>query len=193
MAYTLFGGEQPGPLDQRLQEIFQNKAVRQPATDSITLESLREIVDSPGYTYTWTTTLDTKKKKYRTELVNDSRKQWRHIKKVMLLHVDKYKYRSIMVPEFHKNDTRVHAHGIVHFKVDNYDDACLQRSKLVKKLHVECGRMIQWTRINQSVGKYMPSESNVKIKEKQSLEKWHEYLHKHTLRKHYGIQDLVNF
>lgn len=193
MAYTLFGVEQRGSLDQTLPLFFQNETKRQPARDSVTLDTLRELVDGPGYTYTWTITLDTKKKKYKTELVNDSKRQWRHIKKVLLLHLDKYKYRSIMVPEFHKNDTRVHAHGIIHFRVDNYDDACLQRSKLVKKLHNECGRQIQWTRINQSVGKYMPSESNIKVKEKQTLEGWHTYLHKHTLRKHYGIQDLVNF
>lgn len=193
MVYTLFSDEQTGLLDPGLPQIFKNGTKRKPRVDSVTLETLREVVDEPGYTYTFTVTLDPKRKLFKKELINEPRRQWRHIKKVLLQHIDKYKYRSIMVPEFHENSTRVHAHGIVHFRCDNYDQACLRRSQLVTKLHRTCGSMIQWTRINQSLGLYKPSESNVKIKEKVSLDGWHEYLHKHTLRKEYGIQDLVNF
>ena len=193
MVTLVFSDGAAGSLDHRLPKLFQNGTVRPPRIDSVTLQSLRDVVDSDGYTYTFTITLDPKRKKFKKELINQPKKQWRHIKKVLLTHVDRYKFRSIMVPEFHKNSTRVHAHGIVHFKVENYDQACLKRSQLVTKLHKECGQEIQWTRINESLNSYMPSESNIKIKEKQSLRTWHKYMHKDQLRLSYGIQDLVNF
>ncbi len=193
MTITLFSRDAAESLDQRLPEIFKNGTARKPRNDSVTLQTLQDIVELPGYTYSFTVTLDRKKPLFKKELINEPKKQWRHIKKVLLTNVDKYRYRSIFAPEFHKNSTCVHAHGIVHFKVDNYDDALYYKAMLVRKLHRECGKMIQWTRINQSVGMYMPIESNVKIKTKQSLQTWHIYMHKSEIRKKLGIQDLFNF
>lgn len=193
MVTLVFSESAAGSLDHRLPKIFQNGTVRPPRSDSVTLESLQQVVDSKGYTYSFTITLDPKRPRFKKELINQPKKQWRHIKKVLLTHVDRYKFRSIMIPEFHPKSGRVHAHGIVHFKVDNYDQACLKRSQLVTKLHKECGQLIHWTRINESINSYMPSESNIKITAKQTLSSWHKYMHTDQLRKSYGIQDLVNF
>lgn len=193
MVTLVFSDGAAGSLDHRLPKIFQNETVRKPRNDSVTLECLQQLVDSDGYTYTFTITLDPKRKKFKKELINQPKKQWKHIKKVLLTHVDRYKFRSIMIPELHSNSTRVHCHGVVHFRVNNYDQMLLKRSQLVTKLHKECGQMIHWTRINESIASYMPTESNIKIKEKQTLKKWHEYMHKDCLKNVMGIQDLVNF
>ena len=190
-----FAGQGGSLLDQALPNFFANiRQQRKPRTDSVTISTFVEMVEKQGYCYELTITLDPKNKEFKKlGLDQDIKKQWKHIKKTLLQYIDKYSYESITFPELHKNKTQVHAHGIIRFKQNNYDDMCYKRSLLMKRLRDRLGRNIRWARINLSQDMYMPSEKNYKICKKRCLKGWHTYCHKSSIRKHLGIQDLYNF
>ncbi len=94
---TIFSSE-GGLLDQALPEIFKNKTRPKPRQDSVTYEFLQDMIEKPGYCYTATFTLDMKKKQV-LKLINDPWKQWQFIKDKLMLKINSYKFRCVMVPE----------------------------------------------------------------------------------------------
>lgn len=186
---TLFPSE-GGLLDQALPEIFKNKTRSKPRQDSVTYEFLQNMVDKPGYCYTCTFTLDMKKKKV-LNLINDPWKQWQFIKDKLMLKINSYKFRCIMVPEKQDNGV-IHAHGVLRFLHVDFFDMDEARAKLMKFMSKQCGRNLQWTRINSSTQAYMPTESNKRINKPQKLSTWHTYLVKDRYRQTYGILNTEN-
>lgn len=188
---TLFIQGSGGLLDQATANFFQNETNLTLKCDSVSLATLQSLVGQGGYLYSYTLTLDFKKKDVKN-LINDIKSQWRFIKRKLVSVLDRYRFRSIFVPELTKSGN-VHCHGVVLFKDEDYDEMSYRRSVLNRYLSRHLGKALQWTRINDAFESYQPSESNVKIKSKQSLKTWHKYIMKSKLRKKLGIQDLVNF
>lgn len=181
-----------GLLDQATANFFQNEATLQSLKcDSISLPQLQHLCDNGGFLYSYTITLDFKKKDIRN-LINNVPAQWRYIKRKIVSVLDRYKFRSILVPELTKSGN-VHCHGVILFKDNDYDDMSYRRSVLNRYIARNMGNALQWTRINSMVESYTPTETNVKIRKPQKLSTWHKYLMKSGLRKRLGIQDLVNF
>jgi len=183
---TIFPSE-GGLLDQALPEIFKNKSRPKPRQDSVTLKTLEDMVLKNGYCYTCSFTLDMKKKKL-FQHVNDPWFQWRYLKNALTNKMSLYKFYTIMVPEKQSNGT-IHCHGVVRFNVDNYFDNDLCRAKLMKYMSKTCARNLQWTRINDAIHSYMPTESNKRISAPQRLSVWHKYMHEQETRKWLGILD----
>jgi len=103
-----------------------------------------------------------------------------------------YKYRYYMIPEYTKRGV-VHSHGVISFNVDTYDDYCYERARWVRKMSLKVGRSIQWTRVNDLYKPYMPTESNRKIRVKQTFENWIvNYCHKSNVRKKLGHSNMYN-
>lgn len=191
MTTLSFTGGSGGLLDQATANFFQNETNLTLRCDSISLPQLQSLVGNEGYLYSYTLTLDFKKKDIKA-MINDIKKQWRFIKRKLVAVLDRYRFRSIMVPEL-TTSGNVHCHGVILFKDKNYDEMCYRRSVLNRYLSRNLGKCIQWTRINDAYAPYMPTETNIKIRKNQSLKNWHTYLMKSDLRKKLGIQDLVNF
>lgn len=175
-----FSGQGGRLLDQALPNFFTNiKKFKKPRIDSIALATFEELVEKPGYCYELTITLDTKCKQFKKlNLDQDIKAQWKHIKKTLLMYIDKYHYECITFPELHKNRIQIHAHSIIRFKQKDYDDMVYRKATFIKRLRDNLGRQIKWARINQSQGMYMPSEKNYKITTKRCLKGWHKYCHK---------------
>lgn len=186
---TIFQGK-GGPLDQALPEIFKTQIRPKPRQDSVTYEFLQDMVTKPGYCYTVTFTLDMKKKPV-LKLINDPWKQWQFIKDKLMLKINSYKFRCVMVPEQQTNGV-IHGHGVVRFIHDNYFDMDIARARLMKHMSKTCGRNLQWTRINSSTESYMPTESNKRVNRPQTLKTWHDYLMKEEYRRTYGILNTEN-
>ncbi len=185
---TIFPSE-GGLLDQALPEIFKTKSRCKPRQDSVTYQTLQDMVDANGYCYTVSFTLDMKKKAV-SKTVNDPWRQWRHLKNALTSKMAPYQFYAIVVPEAQKNGV-IHCHGVIRLNVDNYFDMDLNRAKLMKHMSKTCGRNLQWTRINSSTKSYMPTESNKKINSPQTLKTWHKYMHSQDERKWLGILDTV--
>jgi len=187
-----FNSSGGGLLDQATANFFQNETnLRTLRCDSISLATLQFTLDNGGYLYSYTLTLDFKKKEIKN-MINDIIAQWRYIKRKLVSVVDRYRFRSIFIPELTKSGN-VHCHGVILFKDTDYDEMCYRRSVLNRYLSRNLGRSLQWTRINSVTESYLPTETNVKIKTKQCLKTWHKYLMKSKLRKKLGIQDLVHY
>jgi len=153
----------------------------------VTVNYLREKIGTKRFNCTITITLDIKGKRALHHLRNDYLKQWRHIKQQMRAHMGTYNYRYYIIPEFQKRSGVIHAHGIICFNSDTYDDYCLDRARWVKKMHLKCGRSIQWTRINDLYQPYMPTETNCKVRTKQTFSHWiNNYCHKENTRLQIG-------
>lgn len=152
------------------------------AFKNVTVDYLREKIGTKKFNCTCTVTLDLKKSALRN-LRNDHTAQWRHLKQQMRAHMGTYNYRFYIIPEYQKRNGIVHAHGIICFNSPTYDDYCYDRSRWVKKMSIKCGRMIQWTRINDLYHPYMPTETNKVVRRKQTFAKWiNDYCHKDTTR-----------
>ena len=91
---------------------------------------LQDMVGKPGYCYTCTFTLDMKKKPV-LKLINDPWKQWQFIKDKLMLKINSYKFRCLIVPEKQTNGV-IHAHGVIRFLQDNYYDMDISRARLMK-------------------------------------------------------------
>lgn len=155
------------------------------AYKNITVEYLRDKIGTRKFNCTFTLTLDLKKKN-NFSLKNDYMAQWRHVKQTMRQYMGTYSYRFYMIPELTKRGI-IHAHGIIMFTADNYDDYEYDRVRWTRKMKLKLGRSIQWTRINDLYNSYMPTESNVKIRRAQSFNNWiTNYCHKGDLRKKIG-------
>lgn len=155
------------------------------AFKNVTLDYLRERIGTTKFNVTFTLTLDLSKQQL-SHLKNDYKKQWRHIKQQMRCFAGTYAYRYYMIPEFTKRGI-IHAHGVIKFTSETYDDYQYDRSRWVRKMALKVGRKIQWTRINDIWNPYMPTESNVLIRKMQTFAHWIEdYCHKSTLRKRLG-------
>lgn len=155
------------------------------AFKNVTLDYLREKIGTKKFNCTFTLTLDLSKQGLYP-LKNDYKKQWRHIKQQMRCFMGTYSYRYYMIPEYTKRGV-VHAHGVIKFNSETYDDYCYDRTRWVRKMALKVGRNIQWTRINDIHKPYMPTESNVKIRKMQTFAHWIDgYCHKSNLRKRLG-------
>lgn len=155
----------------------------------VTLNYIRESIGTKRFNCTFTLSLDLNKRAL-SSLRNDHIAQWRHIKQQMRAHMGTYKYRYYMIPEYTKRGV-VHSHGVISFNCDTYDDYCYERARWVRKMSLKVGRSIQWTRVNDLYKPYMPTESNRKIRVKQTFENWIvNYCHKSNVRKKLGHSNM---
>lgn len=155
------------------------------AFKNVTVDYLRDRIGSKRYNCTFTITLDLKKKNL-SDLKNDYMKQWRHIKQTMRVNMGTYNYQFYMIPELTERGI-IHAHGVICFRALSYDDYEFDRVRWTRKIKLKCGKCIQWTRINDLYNSYMPTESNIMIRRKQSFNNWiTNYCHKNDLRKKIG-------
>lgn len=154
------------------------------AFKNVTIDYLREKIGSKRYNCTFTLTLDLQKRALY-DLRNDYKAQWRHLKQQMRIYMGTYNYQFYMIPELTKRGI-VHAHGIIKFRAQNYDDYEYDRIRWVRKMKLKVGKYVQWTRINDLYNSYMPTESNVTIRKQQSLALWIKYCHKEDLRNRIG-------
>lgn len=157
---------------------------------SVTLDYLRERIGSRKFLYSFTITLDLRKRAL-SSLRNDFLSQWSHIKRTMRCFMCTYNYIYYMVPELTKRGI-IHAHGIILFRAKDFDQMSYDRSRWVRKLKLKCGNCMQWTRVNNLYNSYVPTESNVLVRRPQKLSNWIDYIHKGNLKHYIGHSNMMS-